>query len=110
VLIFPDRLIIKYDATRSMRHQRQQIFHEIAHVLCDHRGDDVFEIGESALTEGLDLTRLQYVMHRGAFDCESETQAELVGTRMAVLSRGSVTDTRGGRLHRSAALVELLRK
>jgi len=109
VWVTSDRLVIKYDAARSRRNQVQQVFHEVAHVLCDHRGDGTYVVSPSVLTDGIDPGAIQYVLHRGAFDTETEAQAEIVGTRLAVLCRGAVTDARG-QLHRSATLMEPLRR
>ncbi len=47
-----DAFIINYDDTRSERHQRQQIFHEIGHILCDHRGDSWNPEAMKGLAEG----------------------------------------------------------
>lgn len=104
-----DRLIIRYDPRRSVRHQRQQIFHEFGHILCDHIGDSSLEIAHSPLTEGIDPAVIKSVLHRDCFDTPSEAQAELLGTKLAVYSRGEVLD-RNGRLHRGAAFVESLRQ
>jgi hypothetical protein len=93
-----DRYIIKYDATRSVRHQRQQIFHECAHVLCRHEGEP-FRPTASVLTQGLDLSAIEFMMRRATFDSPTEAEAEMVGTQLAVLSCGPI-DGVDGRLHR----------
>ena len=54
VWVTNDRLVIKYDASRSRRNQLQQVFHEAAHVLCDHRGDGKYVVSPSVLTDGID--------------------------------------------------------
>jgi hypothetical protein len=103
------RLIIRYDPRRSVRHQRQQIFHEFGHILCDHEGDTSLEIADSIFTEGIDPAVIKAVLHRDCFDTPTEQQAELLGTKLAVYSRGEVSD-QNGRLHRGAAFVESLRQ
>lgn len=104
--VMDDRLTIMYSPEHSERHQRQQIFHEIAHVLCDHRGSDVYDVPASALTDGIDPAKVREMLHRGSFGTATEAEAELVGTHLAVLSRGGITDDMDGRLHRSASLIE----
>ncbi|MGK2321220.1 ImmA/IrrE family metallo-endopeptidase [Gordonia rhizosphera] len=90
--------MINYDDTRSERHQRQQIFHEIGHILCDHQGDSWNPDSMAALAEGLDIEMVERVLHRSVFDSEEETTAELVGTRLAVLSRSQRGDGRFDRI------------
>src|SRR5574340_596024 len=85
----PTRYVIRYDPARSVRHQRQQIFHEVGHVLGQHRGEP-FRPTESVLTEGLGLEGIEYMMRRSSFDTPTEAEAELVGTHLAVLSRGPI--------------------
>lgn len=95
-------LVVKFDGRRSLRHQRQQIFHEFAHVLCDHEPDGHYRIGASGLTEGMDPASIEAVMHRDCFDAGSEAEAELVGTKLAMLSQGTPRTTTGastGRPH-----------
>ena len=93
-----DAFIINYDDTRSERHQRQQIFHEIGHILCDHRGDSWNPDAMAGLAEGLDLAMVERVLHRSVFDSAEEIAAELVGTRLAVLSRMQRGDGRFDRI------------
>lgn len=93
-----DAFIINYDDTRSERHQRQQIFHEIGHILCDHRGDSWNAEAMKGLAEGLDLAMVERVLHRSVFDSAEEIAAELVGTRLAVLSRMQRGDGRFDRI------------
>lgn len=108
--VMPDELAIKYSAQYSPRHQRQQIFHEIAHVLCDHRGEDVYDVPESTLTDGIDPSRVQEILRRSSFSTSTEAEAELLGTALAVLSRGDISGDRNGSLHRSAAIIEYPRR
>ena len=93
-----DAFIINYDDTRSERHQRQQIVHEIGHSLCDHRGDSWNPEAMKGLAEGLDLAMVERVLHRSVFDSAEEIAAELVGTRLAVLSRMQRGDGRFDRI------------
>ncbi|WP_158037479.1 ImmA/IrrE family metallo-endopeptidase [Gordonia sp. CNJ-863] len=93
-----DAFIINYDDTRSERHQRQQIFHEIGHILCDHQGGQWNPTAMAAVADGLDLNMVERVLHRSVFDSEEENAAELVGTRLAVLSRGQRGDGRFDRI------------
>lgn len=93
-----DAFIINYDDSRSERHQRQQIFHEIGHILCDHEGGQWNPTAMAALADGLDLNMVERVLHRSVFDSEEENAAELVGTRLAVLRRGQRGDGRFDRI------------
>lgn len=108
--VMEDGLTIMYNPEHSERHQRQQIFHEIAHVLCDHRGtdigSDIYDVPASALTDGIDPARVREMLHRDSFGTATEAEAELVGTQLAILSLGGITNDMNGRLHRSAALIE----
>ncbi|MBP2527492.1 MULTISPECIES: ImmA/IrrE family metallo-endopeptidase [unclassified Rhodococcus (in: high G+C Gram-positive bacteria)] len=104
--VMDDGLTIMYSPEHSKRHQRQQIFHEIAHILCDHRGSDVYDVPASVLTDGIDEAKVREILYRGSFGTATEAEAELVGTQLAVLSRGSITNDMDGSLHRSASLIE----
>ncbi|MFF0818397.1 ImmA/IrrE family metallo-endopeptidase [Rhodococcus sp. NPDC003318] len=97
----PDRYVIRYDSTRSVRHQRQQIFHEVGHVLCQHPGER-FKPTAGVLTDGLSLAGIEYMMQRSTFDSPTEAEAELVGTQLAVLSRGPIDLDSRGEVHRIA--------
>lgn len=100
------KLIVKYDARRSPRSQRQQICHEFGHLLCDHEGAR-WSIGESVLTDGIDPREIERIMHRSSFDTQAERDAEMLGTQIAVMSRGSA---RSGGLDRIASVfVERIR-
>lgn len=96
-----DRYIIKYDLEHTVRHQRQQIFHECAHILCQHDGEP-FCPTQSVLTEGIDVKSIEWMMRRDTFDTPTEAEAELLGTQLAVRSRGPVDATSVGELHRIA--------
>ncbi|MFD1812069.1 ImmA/IrrE family metallo-endopeptidase [Rhodococcus gannanensis] len=104
----PRRYVIRYDAARSVRHQRQQIFHEVGHILCRHPGE-AFRPTDGALTEGLSLAGIEYMMRRTTFDSPTEAEAELVGTHLAVLSRGPIELDAHGELHRIASTFDSLR-
>lgn len=82
---------IAFDGDRSERHQRQQIFHEFGHILCGHTDSSGRYVGNlpsvNGLVDGLDPAMVQHVLHRGSFESDEEKVAELVGTRLAVLSR-----------------------
>lgn len=101
-----NELVITYSPQYSLRHQRQQIFHEIAHVLLDHRGSTSLEVRESALTLGIDPAQVREVLQRSSFSTATEADAELLGTELAIRSRGGITDDHDGYLHRSAAIIE----
>lgn len=82
--------LISYDDRTSERHQRQQIFHEIGHILCGHKGNGMLTDvtrSVSVLSSGIDPAMIEYVLHRGVFESEEERAAETVGTHLAVLSR-----------------------
>ncbi|NNH73653.1 hypothetical protein HLB23_28020 [Nocardia uniformis] len=100
-------LVVKYDPARSIRGQRQEIMHEMGHVLLEHRGDDHFEVTDSLLAEGLDVRRVREIMHRRHFDSIAEQEAEWLGTHLAGLSRGRPDDLHGAG-HRAASLIELM--
>ncbi|WP_216897350.1 ImmA/IrrE family metallo-endopeptidase [Nocardia alni] len=100
-------LVVKYDPARSPRGQRQEIMHEMGHVLLEHRGDDSFEVTDSLLAEGLDPRRVREIMHRRHFDSTAEQEAEWLGTHLAGLSRGRPEDLNGAS-HRAASLIELM--
>lgn len=102
-----DALVIKFDPSRSQRGQRQEIMHEISHVLLEHRGDDHYELTDSLLAEGLDRNHVQEIMHRRHFDSVREAEAEWLGTHLAGLSRGRPDDLNGAG-HRAASLFELM--
>lgn len=101
VLGSADRYIIKYDLDHSVRHQRQQIFHECGHILCQHKGEP-FRPTASILTEGIDVSAIEFMMNRDTFDTPTEAEAELVGTQLAVRSCGPVDCSSLGGLHRVA--------
>lgn len=100
-----NELIVKFNSKRSPRHQRQEIFHEFGHLLFDHRGDK-WSVSSSVMTEGVDPTTIQRVMRRTSFDSSEERAAELLGTRLAVLSREPGSDSWANRM---AYVVEPLR-
>lgn len=91
LVVTADTFFVSYNGERSPRHQRQQIFHEIGHILCGHTDESGSFVGplpgENPLTEGIDPAMIQHVLHRGAFDSDEERAAELVGTQLAVFSR-----------------------
>ncbi|WP_067885276.1 DUF6545 domain-containing protein [Nocardia vaccinii] len=86
LVVVGGRVIVRFDERRSDRHKSQQIMHEFAHLLCDHLGDNKFAVGTGLFTRGLDLAKIGAVVQRQALDSESEVQAEIVGTHLAVMS------------------------
>ena len=108
--VLKDRFIVNYDSRRSERHQRQQIFHEFAHILCGHDGEKwrQGESGAGSLTDGIDPSMIEHVLHRGAFDSSEERAAEILGTRLAVLSRRQDGDGRFDRI--ASSFFEPMRK
>ncbi|WP_433663064.1 hypothetical protein ACQPW1_13570 [Nocardia sp. CA-128927] len=107
--VLDDQMIIKFDSNRSARGQRQEIMHEVGHVLLDHRGSSAYEVSESLLTEGLDPAWVREIMLRSSFDTDAEAAAEWLGTHLAGLSRGRPDDVDGA-AHRAASLFELMRR
>ncbi|WP_245814091.1 ImmA/IrrE family metallo-endopeptidase [Rhodococcus marinonascens] len=99
-----DEYTIMYDPDRSERLQRQTIFHEVAHILCSHAGEP-FRPTVSPLTTGLDPAAIEFIMRRSSFDSPTEAEAELVGTKLAVLARGSIGDTDRGHFNRIISTV-----
>lgn len=69
---------VMYDASRSARHQRQQICHELAHLILDHKGSST--CGDISASCG-----------RGYGDSD-EAAAELLGTHLAVQTIGTPAD------------------
>ncbi len=100
-----DELIVKFNSRRSPRHQRQEIFHEFGHLLFDHRGEE-WSVSASVMTEGVNPATIQRVMRRTSFDSAEERAAELLGTKLAVLSRERGSDSLANRM---AYVVEPLR-
>lgn len=99
-----DEDIIMYDPNRSERHQRQTIFHEVGHVLCCHKGEP-FSPTDSPLTSGIDPAAIRYMMRRTSFDTTTEAEAELLGTKLAVLSQGGIADDGSGHFNRIISTV-----
>lgn len=94
---------IWYDSARSERHQRQQIFHEFAHLLCGHHQQlpllAAMRSGDHPLVEGLPPELLDTAFsglapHDGPSSTRIESEAELLGTKLAVQSVPLNTDGR----------------
>ncbi|WP_433678831.1 DUF6545 domain-containing protein [Nocardia sp. CA-119907] len=119
LLILDNRVIVRYDPRRSVRHRVQQIMHEFGHVLCDHVGDNRFAIGPGLFTTGLDPEKIAAVVQRHDLDGEHEIQAEILGTQLALMctevtqlgiSEGRLLPARvmdAGRMRRVRALTPL---
>lgn len=132
-------LRIFFEADRSDRHQRLQAGHEFGHIMGGHLGLEVadgIEIGGGAesLMGPLDLSTLQYVLgsrrtavtaqdelkrHNSPraragrhpyYSAHQEAAAEILGTKLAVCMRGSITDSRSTATSQGAAFVERLRQ
>ncbi|MYR09000.1 hypothetical protein GTV32_22990 [Gordonia sp. SID5947] len=89
-LVTADAFVVKYGELNSERHQRQQIFHEFGHILCEHGGERFatsMPVSTSVIAAGIDPKMIQTVLHRGVFETDEERMAELLGTRLAVMSR-----------------------
>lgn len=71
-------VVVLYDAGRSARHQRQQICHELAHLILDHQGPGAAE----------DLAMSTPHGYTDADECA----AELLGTQLAVQTIGTPSD------------------
>ena len=100
-----DEDIIMYDPNRSERHQRQTIFHEVGHVLCGHKGEPFSPSADSPLTWGVDPKAIEHMMRRTSFSTKTEAEAELLGTKLAVLSQGGITDDGRGHFNRIISTV-----
>lgn len=87
LLVLEDRVVVRYDGRRSVRHQTQQICHEFGHVLCDHLGGRKFRGSPGLSAASLDAAALAAAMQRESLDSESEVQAEAVGTQLALMTR-----------------------
>lgn len=85
-----------YDPARSERHQRQQIFHEFAHLLCGHDRRlpllAAIKSGEHPLAAGLPQELIDRALSGLSIDAPActptriESEAELLGTKLAVES------------------------
>lgn len=86
--------VVWFDSSRSERHQRQQIFHEFAHLLCKHHVqrplDQALRSGDHPLVAGLSVEFLARAIPASGLDIPTatrvETEAELLGTKLAVQS------------------------
>lgn len=132
-------LRIFYEGDRSDRHQRLQAGHEFGHIMGGHLGLEVGEEtelggGVDSLMGPLDLWTLQYVLgSRSAavtakeelervsnptkragrhpyYSAQQEASAEILGTKLAVCMRGSITTARSTATSQGAAFVERLRQ
>lgn len=95
LVIKGSKATIWYDSARSERHQRQQIFHEFAHLLCGHHERlpllAAMERGDHPLVAGLpaDLVKRAFaglVPADAPTSTRIESEAELIGTKLAVES------------------------
>ena len=96
LVIRGDEVSVWYDSARSERHQRQQIFHEFAHLLCRHDQRlpllAAIKTGEHALTAGLPKELIDRALSGMSIDVPAstpmriESEAELLGTKLAVES------------------------
>lgn len=73
-----DVAILLYDETRSPRHQRQQVCHELAHLLLGH-------VGETPLPSA----GTGWPTKSHGYSADNEGAAELLGTKLAVRTRGT---------------------
>lgn len=96
LLVLEDRVVVRFDGRRSLRHQIQQTMHEFGHVLCDHLGGRVFQSSPGVFATGLDAVALAAAMQRDSLDSESEIQAETVGTELALMTREVAQLSPGG--------------
>ncbi len=80
---------ILYEQATTPLHQQHIIFHELAHILCDHQPVQVVQEGMStALFPDLDMERIQVVMRRSAYLVQEEQEAEMVATLLLKRSAG----------------------
>ncbi|MFI6368316.1 DUF6545 domain-containing protein [Nocardia sp. NPDC050630] len=96
LLVLEDRLVVRYDGRRSLRHQIQQTMHEFGHVLCDHLGGRRFQSSPGLFATSLDAEALAAAMQRDSLDSESEIQAETIGTQLALMTREVAQLSPGG--------------
>ncbi|MCX2966269.1 hypothetical protein [Gordonia aquimaris] len=136
----PSELRIFYENDRSDRHQRMQAGHEFGHIMEGHLGLEVadgIEIGaaSNALIGSMEIGTLEYVLgsrsaaasatehiqrsnsRRGRsgrhpyYSAQQEIAAEILGTKIGVCMRGSITDDQGPKACRQGAgFVERLRQ
>lgn len=135
----PSELRIFYESDRSDRHQRMQAGHEFGHIMEGHLGLEVadgIQIGaaSNALIGSMDIETLEYVLGSRAaatsatqqiqrnntrraragrhpyYSAQQEIAAEILGTKLAVCMRGSITDDQGPKARQGAGFVERLRQ
>ncbi|GAA2972192.1 hypothetical protein GCM10010519_04150 [Streptomyces lactacystinicus] len=87
-----DREVIYYEKNASPLHQRQIIAHELAHILCDHKGDvDLNDVmSDDELADLMDWSVLG-VSARTSYETEEEIEAETTATLiLQLMYRGAV--------------------
>ncbi|MGW3183228.1 ImmA/IrrE family metallo-endopeptidase [Kitasatospora sp. NPDC001119] len=89
---YADREVIYYEKNASLLHQRQIIAHELAHIVCAHKGEiDLSDVmSDDELADLMDWSLLG-VSARTAYETEEEIEAETTATLMLQLMyRGAV--------------------
>jgi hypothetical protein len=77
--------LIHYDASTSELHGRHSVFHEVGHILADHRpvaGAPAESVG--ALLPDLDPSAINVVLARGVYDSPDEEEADLIATLLGL--------------------------
>lgn len=99
-----DRDVIVYAADTSELHQDHIIFHEIGHMISDHRGDCALAVGaarELALTASPTLIR--HIFARSTYSTTEELEAEMIAS--FIWFTASERDAQHGHAGRSPDLV-----
>ncbi|MER6126454.1 secondary metabolite protein [Streptomyces sp. NPDC001795] len=77
---YPDEDHIWHVTATSQRHRLQVIFHEIAHMLLNHKGDSGVSALLAALPPEIAPTRVRAVFGRTNYSTDQEHDAELTAT------------------------------
>ena len=80
-LAMDDADYVFYEADTSPVHREHIILHELAHLLCDHVANELFD-GEllRQLVPNVDITRLRQVMGRTTYSMPEEQEAEVMAS------------------------------
>ena len=89
-----DRDYVFYETATSRVHLRQNIFHELGHLLADHAPMTPVvgaqDPGLLTLLPQLDPTMVRRVLARGGYDRQIEREAELIGSLLGLRVEASL--------------------
>jgi hypothetical protein len=97
---------ILYPTNTTGLHQRHILFHEVGHLLCEHRGSGALDAATArALLPHLSIDLVRRVLGRTVYDEEQEREAELIAS---LLSRRVAREDRPARRReRAGGLAQL---